>query len=422
MHCGTLGSGATVVRTPDEALRETGVRLTYDRKANSRSPSPRGEQSRSSAGSEIGPSAISEKASPAASERALSAASFPSPVSSGSEELSPASPQLPPLPMLEAEAEEKAYPEALRQPPRPARAPPSALPVSLRPSLKPRPSLQAEDTTHVPPLPAHLSASPPPPPFRPVLVSEVPNGLVDPSKIIVTLETSTAAHKTTLETLKSRPSNLTTYLSSLFPPKRASVSSSVYSNASDDMSAYRYHLTSQGLLPPTSFSVHLFLDRPSTPYTHVFNYLRAAPGSPDTPETLPRSIQMLPSHQRLEGLLELRDEAAYLGLENLHKLCMDEIRMRHGPRLHSRGHSSSTLAQSLQASVYSLHSLMERVDSDMQPSPRDSHSSDSKSSKGSVDMTIARSPATPQSWNGPSRRQSGGRHSPAQSPPPAGWI
>ncbi|KAG6857109.1 hypothetical protein H0H87_009670 [Tephrocybe sp. NHM501043] len=390
---GTLGSGATVVRTPDEALRETGVRLTYDGKAEARSQSPDSEQPRAST----------------VSERSLSAASFPSPTSSSTEELSPESPALPPVPM--PEVEEKNPEEAQKLPPRPTRAPLSVPSPSIRPSLKSRPFLQAEDAAHVPALPAHLSTTPTPPPFRALLISEAPHGAVDHSKFIVTVETSTAVHKTTLETLKSRPSNLSEYLGSLFSSRRLSDASSVYSDASEDMSAYRHHLTSQGLLPQTSFSLHLFLDRPSTPYTHIFNYLRSLPGSSDAPETLPRSVQMLPSHQRLEGLLELRDEAAYLGLDGLHKLCVDEIRMRHAHRLHSRGQSSSSLAQS-------LHVLLERVESDMHPSPRDSRSSHSRSTKeGSVDM---RSPPTPESWNGSSRVQ----HSPApaRSPPAAGWI
>src|SRR6266498_1542323 len=36
---GTLGSGATVVRTPDEALRDTGVRINYALQNQYRSPS-----------------------------------------------------------------------------------------------------------------------------------------------------------------------------------------------------------------------------------------------------------------------------------------------------------------------------------------------------------------------------------------------
>ncbi|KAF5387769.1 hypothetical protein D9615_000470 [Tricholomella constricta] len=402
---GALGSGATIVRTPDEALRETGVRLTHDGTTREgRSPSPADAKSRSSIASDK--------------------CATPAPV----EHVSPlASPPLPPLPMPE-EAESdflEAEPEAPKQPPKPTRAPPPAPPHSLRPSLKAKPAQITEDATHIPPLPANISPSPVPPPFRPILVSEVPTGAVDPSKIIVTLETSTTVHKTTLDTLRSRPSHLSKYLSFLFPSQRASAASSIYSTASDDMSTYRYHLTSQGLLPQASFSVHIFLDRPSAPYAHVLNYLRSPVGSPEAPETLPRSVQIQPSsHMRLESLLELRDEAAYLNLDSLHKLCADEIRLRHGPRLHNRGQSASTIgsAHSLHASVYSLHALLERVESDVRSNPRDSNASDSKSSKGSpTDLGASRSLPTPESWNGPPRGRSEGRYGPGRSPP-AGWI
>ncbi|KAF8076469.1 hypothetical protein FPV67DRAFT_1407125 [Lyophyllum atratum] len=403
---GVLGSGATVVRTPNEALRETRVRLTFDGKPREGgSPTPEEAQSRSSIASEK-----VQYATPAPLES--------SPTTS---------PPLPPLPLPEEEESEflEAEPEPPKQPPRPIRAPPSLPSPSLRPSLKSKPVQNTEDVTHVPPLPANISASPVPPPFSPILVSEIPTGAVDPSKIIVTLETCTSTHRTTLETLKSRPSHLSKYLSFLLPSHRHSAASSVYSNASDDMSTYRYHLTSQGLLPQASFSIHIFLDRPSAPYAHILNYLRSPIGSPEAPETLPRGVQMQsPSHLRLESLLELRDEAAYLNLEGLHKLCTDEIRLRHGPRLHTRGQSASTIGSthSLRTSVYSLHALLERVETDMRSNPRDSHSSGSRSTKGSpTEMRALRSPPTPQSWNGAPRGRSEGRSSPVRSPP-AGWI
>jgi hypothetical protein len=108
--------------------------------------------------------------------------------------------------------------------------------------------------------------SPPPPAFKPILVSEVPTSAIDSSKIIVTLETCTASHRTTLDTLMSRPSHLSSYISSLFRESRSeSDGSSVYSNASDDMSTFRHHLISQGLLPKALFTMHIFLDRPSAP-------------------------------------------------------------------------------------------------------------------------------------------------------------
>ncbi|RDB22667.1 hypothetical protein Hypma_010106 [Hypsizygus marmoreus] len=413
---GVLGSGATVVRTPDEALRETSVRLTFDGKAQDARPcSPAEGNSRNSVASDT-----SKRQSSSSAERI-------SP---------PSSPPLPPLPLPEVREIEflEAESEAPRQPPRPTRAPPPAPATATttpatppsparRPSLKSTHVLSSEEFPQVPPLPANIPSTPIPPPFRPILVSEVPTGAVDPSQIIVTLETCTTTYRTILDTLRARPSHLSDYLVSLFP-QRASVASSVYSTSSDDMSTYRYHLTSQGFLPPASFSIHIFLDRSSAPYTHILNYLRSPLGTVNGPEMLPRSIQSLPSHQRLDALLELRDEAAYLNLDGLHKLCMDEIRLRHGPRLHNRGHSASTVGSthSLHASIYSLHTLLERVETDMRSSQCDSASSDSKCNKDSpTEMGVVPSPPTPQSWNGPSRARSHGRYSPSRSPP-AGWI
>lgn len=130
------------------------------------------------------------------------------------------------------------------------------------------------------------------------------------------------------------------------------------------------------------------------------------------------------SHLRLEALLELRDEAAYLNLESLYKLCLDEVRLRHGPRLHTRGQSTGTIASahSIHASICSLHGLLEKVESDALSNPRDSVCSDSKSSKVSAsDTLVSRTPPTPQSWNGrPGRSED--RSSPIVRSPPAGWI
>ncbi|KAG6875336.1 hypothetical protein C0992_004246 [Termitomyces sp. T32_za158] len=324
---GTLGSGATVVRTPDEALRTTGVRITFEKKPDTGLPNSEEHKVRNSV----------------ASQKVLSPVSLPSPATSAVE-LSPTSP---PVPLPKTEVEGSEILETIK-PPRSTRASPSVPPTSLRSSLKVRPVQQVEDVTTIPPLPAHLSTAPTPPPFRPTLVSEAPTGAVDDSQIIVILETSTASHKTTLETLKS----------------------------------------------PL--------------------------GSPDAPETLPRSIQMLSSNQRLESLLELRDEAAYLGLEGLCKLCVNEIRLRHGLRLHTRGQSTSTVAHSMETSFHNLHALLESVESDIHSNPRNSRSSGSTSTNdSSVDMTVSRSLPTPQSWNESSRRRSEGHSGPST---PAGWI
>jgi hypothetical protein len=111
----------------------------------------------------------------------------------------------------------------------------------------------------------------------------------------------------------------------------------------------------------------------------------------------------------------LRDEASYLGLDDLHQLCVEEIKKKHGPRQRSRGNSASGSIHSLQASVCSLQTMLEQVE------PRHSRS-ESKDSKGSaVDEMGTRSPPTPESWAG-RRVRSQTRHGSVRSPPPAGWI
>jgi len=240
---GVLGAGATIVRTPEDALRFTQVRLTSD--SNSRdhpSSHSTGETSRART-----PLSVQE----------------PSP---------PDSPPLPPLPLPQEEEEEYFAAESPTRQPEPASSPPASTtsrPSSLRSSLKTKHTASKEYISlapQVPPLPANIPPAPTPPPFRAILISEVPTGTVDCSKIIVTLETCTMTYRTTLETLQSRSSHLSSYLASLLPKSpRASTVSSVYSTASDDISAYRHHLASQGLLSTASYSIHIFLDRPSAP-------------------------------------------------------------------------------------------------------------------------------------------------------------
>ena len=113
-------------------------------------------------------------------------------------------------------------------------------------------------------------STPPQPAFEPILVSSIPNHPIDPTKVIVSLETSTTTHRTTLKTLMSRPSHVATYLKSIIPSKeRESDEVSVDSQASEANSSFNSifhnHLTSSGLLPQGSTSIHIFLDRPSAP-------------------------------------------------------------------------------------------------------------------------------------------------------------
>ncbi|KAF9453086.1 hypothetical protein P691DRAFT_782445 [Macrolepiota fuliginosa MF-IS2] len=343
--------GATVVRTPEDALRDTNVRVTFDAQAQ------------------------------------------------------PSSPPLPPLPIPE-DGEVELLEDTPRpaKPRRPVPAAPSPTPSSsssVRPSLKSRSSTAVEDPPHVPPVPSHIPLSAPVPPFTPILVSAPLGPDTDPSKVIITLETCTATHKSTLATLSSRPSFLADYLTELINSPAASQASSVYSTESADVERYRNHLATQGLLPAasSSTSLHIFLDRPSAPYTHILTFLRTPSSLPEYPSTLPRSVQLSSlTHStssslfnaKLEALLELRDETAYLGLDSLYKLCTDEIRQRlhHAPR-HTRGTSHASVntmmgpgllpslsgrppsVQSHHASVYSLHTLIERVEGDLNSSNKD---------------------------------------------------
>ncbi|KAF8591526.1 hypothetical protein K439DRAFT_904102 [Ramaria rubella] len=180
---------------------------------------------------------------------------------------------------------------------------------------------------------------------------------------MVTLDTSASSLRTTYATLTSRPSHLADYLRTLARSAHERSKSSFRDtlveqdeeyddNDEDDghrlsapntpfASLFAAHLASAGLLPQSAGMIHLFLDRPSAPYTHILTYLRSPPSA--TP-TLPRAASLGPrtphAPERLEALLELRDEAKYLGLDELHKLCCDELRQRQG---HVRGGTGAGL-------------------------------------------------------------------------------
>lgn len=87
-------------------------------------------------------------------------------------------------------------------------------------------------------------------------------------------------------------------------------------------------------------------------YAHILSYLRTPLFNSEHPATIPRAVQLASSSRvRLEALLELRDEANYLGLDELFKLCNDEICNRHSTAIHARMSSS--------ASIHSLHTVQE---------------------------------------------------------------
>ncbi|KAH9951603.1 hypothetical protein B0H21DRAFT_182615 [Amylocystis lapponica] len=334
---GTLGKGAIVVRTPQEAL--------------------------------AGPRNIEEQGFSAIEE-------------AEQDEAPPDSPPLPPIPDVEAPVERTASWHS-HTPPRPTRPVPAlpqgslsepTLPAAacLRSSLK-TPITPPEDSPPVPSLPANLSHMPPQAPFEPILVSAIPTAAVDPAKTIVSLETSTMTHRTTLKTIMSRPSLLATYFKTLLP-EHDSDADSVYSTVSNADSAFNSifhrHLASSGLLSPGSTSIHIFLDRPSAPYAHILAYLRSPPSTPECPAILPCAAQLSScSPSRLEALLELRDEALHLDLDELAKLCSDELRQRQsvsGLGLHMRGLSNAS------GSSRSIHTLREVVELDARADWRDS--------------------------------------------------
>ena len=186
----------------------------------------------------------------------------------------PASPDLPPIPVEQIESDRPLVVEQAD-----STDPANSLPLSsdiitpatLRPSLQNRSSDHSDDPPPVPPLPANITSAPIPPPFDPILVSAPFTGAIDPSKVIVALETGTFTHRTTLKTLTSRPSHLSTYLMSLLS-RSDEETTSIHSHKSEvstsDVSfntIFQRHLASSGLLPQASSSIHLFLDRPSAP-------------------------------------------------------------------------------------------------------------------------------------------------------------
>lgn len=244
---GPLGSGAIVVRTPQEALSGTTV-LYNDRAQRASDLDPLSEEG-------MAFPAVPDTPPPPPSKElsTMPTRQLPTPTPTNTSSSS--------LPLREMHIS-----------PCPTRPPPLSLSSSLRPALKTSSSTSLPDNIlPVPSLPIHISPTPPQPPFEPILLSAIPSSAIDPSKIIVTLETSSETHRTTLRSLISRPSYLSNYVTSLFP--RKSVAVSLYSSASDiselpDSSfnaMFHDHLASSGFIPQSSLNIHIFLDRPSAP-------------------------------------------------------------------------------------------------------------------------------------------------------------
>ncbi|KAF8745928.1 hypothetical protein AX14_004232 [Amanita brunnescens Koide BX004] len=399
---GILGEGAIVVRTPEEALRDTRVRL---------SPS----------------SAEASNARPVRTKKP-----------SKKHDIYFSSLQSPPLPPLPVPGEEETQflSGSEDHPPPPTRAaplPPSEYPEEcsavgtlaqpITGQIISRPC--SEEELAIPPILFGVRSTSPPPPFRPILLSEPPTGNVDVHNTIVALETSTETYKTSLSTLLSQPSLLSDYVRSLLPRSRSrSDASSVYSTDSDNSGQDRSYS------PPCR--INIFLDRPSAPYATILSYLRSSSSSNPNRATLPMTVQLVHNYtqERLEALLELRDEAAFLKLVELHGLCEDELRSRQGTVLFNKHYSndSNTLGSvhSQQASAYSLHTPAERVESDTQPNLRLSRTSTtnerhrrtkSKDSKHDSERQSTRQLPIPE----PRAGSRTGSTSPPR-PYPAGWI
>ncbi|EGO01907.1 hypothetical protein SERLA73DRAFT_120556 [Serpula lacrymans var. lacrymans S7.3] len=408
---GALGSGATVVRTPQEALSVSTSQL-YDLL----------DEEEEEVSKELEKRDLGRNGSITGKEYR----DLPSPPSSPPLPAVPTSKSSPNLPLRET-----------LTPPRPMRpAPPvpaASASTTLRPSLKPRTPPSSEYSPPVPALPSNIPTSPLQPPFQAILLSSVPASAIDPSKIIVTLETSTTSHRTTLNTLTSRPSYLSSYIASLFPSPNSPDTASLYSNTSNVSndqdssfnSIFHNHLTSSGVLPNCSSNLHIFLDRPSAPYAHILTYLRSPPSTPENPATLPRAAQLSScSSSRLEALLELRDEACYLDLDELYRLCTEEIRQRQSLVLHARGGSNS----SHNGSMRSIRTFRECMDpSEQKASYRDSSDTMRSGSTSVTELGFnSNSPHVPRQQSTARGRSHSRKGSPIpasmRSRPPVGWI
>lgn len=219
-------------------------------------------------------------------------------------------------------------------------------------------------------------------------------------------------------------------------------------------------------------------------YAHILHYLRSPLGTDEHPEVLPHTVRLpytnnYPSHftsnsTRFESLLELRDEAHFLGLDALVELCTKELtrysrldtrpnpplfmrsvsprtvksQLRHRQKSASSSSSSSSLSVSRTGSIHSMqasvHSLPDSLDASVkdhevnqvptkktqkvtasQPPVPQQHPQTPPTLSNSIPPN-ARSPPTPQSWLGSQRSRSQSsngsiRRLPPQTPP-AGWI
>ena len=238
---GNFGPGVTIVRTPQEALAGTGV--SVESLSDQDYEEDEGETH-------------SEPADQTDSHAEQSETPSVPPAYSPPRSSLPLSKSTPSLPLKDHQST-----RPIRSPP----LPPSAVAQLAQKKLPPPPL-----STLFPAVPPHTSFSTPfsPPPFDCILLSPAPPSAIDFSKLLVTLETCTATHRTTFGTLTSRPSRLASYLKSLFSdgdeePDPEADSLSSHAEDGSFNSIFHNHLTSSGLLSPSAFNVHIFLDRAS---------------------------------------------------------------------------------------------------------------------------------------------------------------
>jgi hypothetical protein len=251
----TFGPAITIVRTPQEALAGAGV--SFD------CPLDQGGEERHGLDGEIYEEdeegeILSEPVDQTDSRAEQSETPLVPPAYSPPRLSFPLSKSTPSLPLKDPNAT------------RPARSPlvPSSVPDHAQSTQKkpPPPPL----STLFPAVPSLASFPNPssPPPFDCIILSPAPPSAIDFSKLLVTLETCTATHRTTFGTLTSRPSRLASYLKSLFSdvdeeldPEGDSLSSQAENGSFN--SIFHNHLTSSGFLSPSAFNVHIFIDRAS---------------------------------------------------------------------------------------------------------------------------------------------------------------
>ena len=153
-------------------------------------------------------------------------------------------------------------------------------------------------------------------------------------------------------------------------------------------------------------------------YAHVLSYLRSLPSTPERPEALPRAVQVgLQSPSRLESLLELCDEADFLGLEALSNLCRQEIsRVQRTPTSTCLG--GSGIFRGKTGSVRSFRTVVEQCQ------PQDVRSSELRTSTGSASVTtksVTRDSSPDKDLLRERSKEKTGLRYEVGSPPP-GWI